>query len=213
MRFEEWEPIYLEIIKDMGYDRTGDEQSARILSGILMGMERSRLADIKALEKLVSGRDVLVCGNAPDLSDDLKDMDTADYCIIAADGAAAVLINSGVVPHIIVTDLDGDIEEEVEAGRQGALLVVHAHGDNIPAIQSIVPGLSNVIGTTQAAPIENVHNFGGFTDGDRCVFLAQHFGASSITLTGFDFDDPDVTDSKKKKLGWARRLIDLVLRM
>ena len=32
-----------------------------------------------------------------------------------------------------------------------------------------------------------VHNFGGFTDGDRCVFLANHFKAKKIILLGMDF--------------------------
>jgi uncharacterized Rossmann fold enzyme len=29
-----------------------------------------------------------------------------------------------------------------------------------------------------------------------------------VTLFGFDYDDPDVNDVKKKKLGWAKRLIE-----
>ena len=32
-----------------------------------------------------------------------------------------------------------------------------------------------------------VNNFGGFTDGDRCVFLANHFKANKIILLGMDF--------------------------
>ena len=31
------------------------------------------------------------------------------------------------------------------------------------------------------------HNFGAFTDGDRCVFLANHFKAKKIILLGMDF--------------------------
>ena len=33
----------------------------------------------------------------------------------------------------------------------------------------------------------NIHNFGGFTDGDRCVFLANRFKAKKIILFGMDF--------------------------
>ncbi len=115
------------------------------------------------------------------------------------------------MPHIIVTDLDGDVEAETEASRMGAVMVVHGHGDNIPIIGSIVPKLCNVVGSTQAVPLANVHNFGGFTDGDRCVFLARELGASAIVLIGFDFSDPHVNAIKRKKLEWARKLIDIIL--
>ncbi|KAF5423700.1 MAG: hypothetical protein C5S45_00565, partial [Candidatus Methanocomedens sp.] len=89
-----------------------------------------------------------------------------------------VLMDMGIVPHIIVTDLDGDVKAEIKASQAGAVMVVHGHGDNIPIIMSIVPKLCNVVGSTQTVPLDNVHNFGGFTDGDRCVFLARELGAS-----------------------------------
>ena len=208
MKFNEWEPLYREIINDMGYDPDQDALSARILSEMLFEIKRS--ASLKTLFELIKDNDVLVCGNAPCLGEDLLKIEPSEYCIIAADGATAVLVNAGIVPHIIVTDLDGDIEAQIEANSQGAVMVVHAHGDNIPAINSVVPQLGNIIGSTQAQPLENVFNFGGFTDGDRCVFLAKEFQASGIMMIGFDFNDPDVTDVKKKKLKWAKKLISLV---
>ncbi|MCD4845395.1 MAG: DUF115 domain-containing protein [Methanosarcinales archaeon] len=209
MKFNEWGPLYREIINDMGYDPNQDAHSARILSEMLFDINRS--ASLETLFELIEDNDVLVCGNAPCLGDDLLKIKPSDYCIIAADGATAVLMNTGIVPHIIVTDLDGDIEAQIEANSQGAIMVVHAHGDNIPVINSVVPRLGNIIGSTQARPLENVFNFGGFTDGDRCVFLAKEFGASDIIMIGFDFSDPDVTDIKKKKLKWAKRLISRIL--
>jgi len=208
MKFNEWEPLYREIINDMGYDPDQDALSARILSEMLFEIKRS--ASLKTLFELIKDNDVLVCGNAPCLGEDLLKIEPSEYCIIAADGATAVLMNAGIVPHIIVTDLDGDIEAQIEANSQGAVMVVHAHGDNIPAINSVVPQLGNIIGSTQAQPLENVFNFGGFTDGDRCVFLVKEFQASGIIMIGFDFNDPDVTDIKKKKLKWAKKLISLV---
>jgi hypothetical protein len=208
MKFNEWEPLYREIINDMGYDPDQDAHSARILSEMLFDIKRS--APLKTLFELIKDNDVLVCGNAPCLGEDLLKIEPSEYCIIAADGATAVLMNAGIVPHIIVTDLDGDIEAQIEANRQGAVMVVHAHGDNFHAINSVVPQLGNIIGSTQAQPLENVFNFGGFTDGDRCVFLAKEFQASGIIMIGFDFNDPGVTDIKKKKLKWAKKLISLV---
>jgi len=68
-----------------------------------------------------------------------------------------------------------------------------------------------VVGTTQARPLQHVHNFGGFTDGDRAVFAAQSLGAASITLLGFDLDDTRVDPIKRAKLAWARRLLGQIL--
>jgi uncharacterized Rossmann fold enzyme len=67
------------------------------------------------------------------------------------------------------------------------------------------------MGTVQCQPSEGIYNFGGFTDGDRAVFLAKEMGAASIDLLGCDFDDQSVTPRKKKKLAWARKLICLAL--
>jgi len=74
-----------------------------------------------------------------------------------------------------------------------------------------VPRLRKVIGTTQSRPTNGLYNFGGFTDGDRAVFLAKHLDALKIILIGFDFEDESVTLRKHKKLIWAKRLIDLAL--
>jgi len=211
MRFDDWEPIYLEIIRDMGYDRVKDEFSARKLSEMLSSMLPSRIVSLDSLQALIKSKDVLICGNARTLKAELNDVDLIDYCIIAADGATEVLMNKGVVPDIIVTDLDGAVESEIEASQKGAIMVVHAHGDNIHVINHVLTRLYNIIGSTQVAPLKNVYNFGGFTDGDRCVFLARGFGVSSITLIGFDFDDINVSDIKKKKLDWARKLIEIAM--
>jgi uncharacterized Rossmann fold enzyme len=211
MRFEDWEPIYQEIIRDMGYDRVKDEYSASKLSDLLSGMDPSRIVSLDSLQTLIKSKDVLICGNAPTLKAELNDIELTDYCIIAADGATEVLMNKGIVPDIIVTDLDGAVETEIEASRKGAIMVVHAHGDNIQVISRVLTRLYNIIGTTQSAPLKNVYNFGGFTDGDRCIFLARGFGASGITMIGFDFDDINISDIKKKKLGWARKLIAMEL--
>jgi uncharacterized Rossmann fold enzyme len=67
-----------------------------------------------------------------------------------------------------------------------------------------------VIPTCQCRPPEYLFNFGGFTDGDRCLFLADAFDAASVILIGFDFDDPDVPPLKKEKLKCAEKLIEIV---
>ncbi len=202
MEFKDWEPIYEEILLDFGWSREKDEEAAMQLSRLLAG----KASNLSTLKNKLEGKDVLVCGNALTLSNDLDRITTERYLIIAADGATSALLEKGIVPDMIVTDLDGYIPDEIEANRKGALMIVHAHGDNMKRLEA-VRDMENVIGTTQAAPLANVYNFGGLSDGDRCVFLAHSFGARSIKLAGFDFTDEKVTYIKKKKLKWAQRLI------
>lgn len=214
MKFEEWEPIYRLILDDMHFDRIYDENSARLLSKMLETKARKKIPDIieiELLEKTIHGKDVLVCGKAPSLKDDIKNIDFKKYVTIAADGATSVLMNISIIPDIIVTDLDGNMDDEAKANDLGAIVVVHAHGDNMDALGEELPRLKRVIGTTQSRPLTNVYNFGGFTDGDRSVFLAKEMGAKSITLIGFDFTDENVTPLKKKKLIWAEKLINMIL--
>ncbi|MDP2218087.1 MAG: DUF115 domain-containing protein [Methanolobus sp.] len=204
MEFAKWEPVYSRILEDMGFSRKEDERAALILSRLL---DHSRTADVSVLHELIGEKNVLVCGNAPCLKEELGSVDAGNHVVIAADGAAAVVLDFGVVPDIIVTDLDGDVGKEIIANNRGSLMVVHAHGDNIDKLERYVPLLHSIVGSTQSVPLKNVYNFGGFSDGDRCVFLAKEFGAAKIILIGFDFNDEDVTPTKKKKLQWAKRLI------
>jgi len=51
---------------------------------------------------------------------------------------------------------------------------------------------------------------GGLTDGDRAVFLADHFGASRIVLAGFDFGDEvahPIAPERQRKFIWGALLI------
>ena len=209
MRFEQWERLYLEIIDFFGYSREEDELSARILDELLNG---NRIADSE-LERLIMGKDVSVIGNAPSLEKAL-DASRPAGTIIAADQATSVLMKRGIVPDIITTDLDGEMEDQIEANNRGAVVIVHAHGDNMELVKRWAPRFrGNVVGTTQSTPFGPIRNFGGFTDGDRAVFLADHFGAKRITLIGFDFDNVNEEDEKKrdtklKKLDWAYVLIE-----
>ncbi len=208
--FAAWEPIYERILADFGFDRTGDEEAALLLSKMLTEENTVSLSELKAM---ISGKIVLVCGNAPKLRAELSEIDLSSFVIIAADGAAAVLMDLGRVPEVICTDLDGnseaDIEKEILACEKGALVLIHAHGDNTDKLEKYVSRFKRFIATTQAGPFDRVHNFGGFSDGDRCVFVAKEFGAASVRLAGFDFEDPGVNPIKKKKLVWAKELIEV----
>jgi 2-amino-4-hydroxy-6-hydroxymethyldihydropteridine diphosphokinase len=212
MRFEDWEPLYQEILDDFGFSRERDEEAARLLFDLMKSGPNS--SEILAMaSKLVHCQYVVVCGNAPTLKAELEEFLSApgSKIFIAADGATSVLLKAGVIPEIIVTDLDGCMEDILQANEMGSIVVVHAHGDNQDLIRKYVPQLGNVIGTTQSRPLPCLYNFGGFTDGDRCVFFARYHGASDIELIGFDFDDASVTPRKHKKLSWAKRLIEVAI--
>lgn len=203
MRYDEWEPYYKAILEDFGWTPEGDEAAARLLSLMLpypsYEMQKAR--------ELIEGKDVLVCGKAPCLKKELEGIERQKYTIIAADGSVSTLLRHGIVPDIIVSDLDGSHRDILKANKKGAIIFAHAHADNIENIKSLVPELMNVIGTTQSEPLHNIFNFGGFSDGDRCVFIAREFNAKSIKIIGFDLDDKKVTRKKLKKLMWARKLL------
>lgn len=202
MEYSDWEPHYREILEYFGFDRAGDEEAARILASLL---DRDNLI---SLVTITDGNEVTVCGNAPCLKDEIAKIRGV---VFAADAAAEVLEDNGIRPDAVFTDLDGTTDRLLAMNREGTIVVIHAHGDNIPLLKHWVPRFpGNIVGTTQAAPLPHVHNFGGFTDGDRAVFAAHEFGASQITLVGFDLDDRNVDPMKRGKLFWARKLLALI---
>ncbi|HJK77516.1 MAG TPA: DUF115 domain-containing protein [Methanocorpusculum sp.] len=205
MKAEEWEPYYSEILDFFGFSREDDERAAQILAELL---PRDNIA---MLRDAVWGRDCIVCGNAPSLAAEIRSTDFSGKVIIAADAAARVLLHAGHRPEVILSDIDGMDDDFLAMNDQGTILVLHAHGDNIPLVRSWVPKVRGpVVGTTQATPLAHVYNFGGFSDGDRCVFCAYELGAAHVTLIGFDLDDRSVDPVKHGKLMIARKLLKLL---
>ena len=101
-------------------------------------------------------------------------------------------------------------------GRTKIPIIVHAHGDNQDKLE-IVKDFANVVGTTQTEEFGKMKNFGGFTDGDRCVFLAEFFNADKIVLIGMDFGQEIGKYSKHKvvnrktklkKLKFGKRILE-----
>jgi uncharacterized Rossmann fold enzyme len=202
MDYKTWEPHYREILEYFGLDRAADEEAARLLASLL------ECDNLLSLASLTGGNKVTVCGNAPCLRNELGKI---TGIVFAADAAAEVLDSHGIFPDAIFTDLDGATDRFVELNNEGTIIVIHAHGDNVPLLKHWVPRFKGkVVGTTQAAPLPHVYNFGGFTDGDRAVFAADELGASQITLAGFDLDDQNVDPMKRGKLRWARKLLALI---
>jgi uncharacterized Rossmann fold enzyme len=208
MDFNEWAPLYREILAEFGFSEEADVEAAKVLDGLLPDNP-----PIDRLKNIIEGQTVNVFGAGPTL-EEIEEFPVGPS--IVADGATSFFIERGVVPDVIVTDLDGNMPDIIEANKRGSLIVVHAHGSNIPEIKKYVPEFNSPIGTTQAEAFGKLYNFGGFMDGDRCVFLARQFDAREIRIYGIDFKNPVMgkyTLSKnpaltKRKLVWAERLIN-----
>ena len=193
MTIKGWESKYGEILKEFGYSRKKDSQSCKLLDLLLSN--RTRVVEIK---DLIESKPVFIVGAGPSLASCIPILKKySKITKIVADGATRALIENNLRPDIVVTDLDGDITTLKRVGRTGTIMVVHAHGDN-PDKLSLVKNFKNCIGTTQTKPFGRIHNFGGFTDGDRCVFLANHFKAKKIILFGMDFGTTVGSFSKTK---------------
>lgn len=223
MNLDIWFSWYKEILNEFGFSQNDDERSAKILNNLLKEHNGLNKDEIKIKNK------VIVFGAGPSLKrniNELKELNLNNFTLIAADGATTALLEENIIPDIIVTDLDGQMDDIIKANNEGAILVVHAHGNNVEKIEKYVPKLKRVFGTTQSTPLKNVHDFGGFTDGDRCLFLAVEFGVSFIVLAGMDFGKivtkysrPDLEnledkadEIKAKKLEYAVKLIEWIIK-
>jgi hypothetical protein len=145
-----------------------------------------------------------------------SELDTlsGDRTIISAGSATSRLMRAGIRPDIIVSDLDGEVEYDIRANNEGALIFAHAHGDNIATIERVLPLLKGpIVPTVQCQPFGPVYNFGGFTDGDRSYLIAKHFEVEDVRFLGWDLKyvfpkegvDPRI---KLKKLMWAEKIIN-----
>ena len=189
-----WKKRYSEILKEFRYDEKEDKESAILLNSILKKSDAS-----KKITDLIKGKTVFVIGSGPSLSLAIPKLKKYKKIVkIAADSSIKPLVENGIIPDIVVTDLDGDENTLKKIGKTNSIFVVHAHGDNIEKLD-LVKKFKNCIGTTQSTPFSKIENFGGFTDGDRCVFLANHFQAKKVILFGMDFGERIGKFSKTKK--------------
>lgn len=208
MNLENWLSFYDEILEEFGFSEKRDRHTASLLNAFL------KRPNLERLEDLIKGKDINIFGAGPSLE---RLESIPEGVNIAADGACSFLMESGVVPDMVVTDLDGRIEDILEANKRGAIVMLHAHGDNMDKIKRHAKEFSDLYGTTQTRPFGNLLNFGGFTDGDRAGFIAEHFKAAVISFYAVEFEEPPGRysftkprdlEKKKKKLVWAKRLVE-----
>ena len=207
-----WKTKFKEIRKEFGYLEKDDFLSAKKLNSLI-----KKKFIKKELQNIIKNKTVFIIGAGPSLSKSLVYIKKCENVTkIVADGAVRALLEKGIKPDILVTDLDGDLFSIKKIGRTNIPIIVHAHGDNYDKLQ-IVKKFSNVIGSTQTDRFGKMMNFGGFTDGDRCVFLAEFFNAKKIVLIGMDFGQEIGKYSKHKvmnrktkikKLKFGKRILE-----
>lgn len=216
MKFIDWFPYYQNIRQEFGYSTQKDQEAANMLSKMI----KRKALNISFLRDKIFGKQVMVIGADPSLENNIKFIKkNRKYVRIVADGAVQALMENNIKPDIVVTDLDGNSSFLQRAEEMGAIMLVHAHGDNIEILKKIVPKFKHLIGSTQVMPVENVYNFGGFTDGDRCVFLAEEFKAREIVLVSMNlghhigrYSKKIINDSelKKAKMKAGKRLLEML---
>ena len=212
MTIRGWKTRYREIRGIFEYKESDDIASAKKLNSIL-----TKKISSSNIKKNVSGNTVFVIGAGPSLDDTITVIKKYQSVTkIVADGAVQALIKHKIRPDVLVTDLDGDIKSIKKIASTNIPIIIHAHGDNKEQLD-IAKKFKNKFGTTQSVKFGRLENFGGFTDGDRFVFLAENFKANKIILFGMDFGNTIGKYSKHvirdrnlklKKLACGKKLLE-----
>lgn len=225
MKWDDWQGFYWNIVERLNLSPDDDRAATKLLSSLLTNVDTASL--LTKLDAIIRENIVVVCGAGPSLERHLNEIqEYAEYdnaVFVAVDGASTAFVHAAHHCEIVVTDLDGDINHIRALIDQGALGIVHAHGDNMDVVEPVVPMLGPVLGSTQVEPKGNIHLWGGFTDGDRACFIVTHYGPERVILAGMDFGtivgrwsksshDSDFLASERKrvKLEIAQEMIALL---
>ena len=184
---------------------------------------KNRQANLDALkEKLLAASKVVIVG-ASVKEIDFVNFDFENSIVIAADGSVGGVV--GLVNiACVVTDFDGNPHLD-KVAKEGVTFVAHAHGDNRNRWRESLDKWSrletppNLILTHQVTEsINGMHNFGGFTDGDRAVCLAINLGVpiKKISLLGFstteigEWSGQTNPERKMEKLDWMLKILQII---
>jgi len=188
-----WLELYDVIRSLLGFSLEDDLEAGRLADSLMLeALLRGRAAGMEEVcGVILESRRVCVTGAAATLARQINDVWGCD-AVIAADGSSCLLLDNGVVPDIVVTDLDGPLSCILRANTEGGRVVVHSHGDNMDMVVAVSPYLTRVLYTVQVKAVAAVV-IGGFTDGDRALALVLHClrhyggGTGEVVLLGMDF--------------------------
>ena len=219
---------YKGIIALLDFSEVEDVKSRDIMHDILSQREYNLEYNILHLEKLfLKFTKIMIFGGGPDAeyfvnyiheNRDFKNL-SENVLIIAVDGITELLYENRIIPDIIFTDLDGIFLETINRPEfKKTSFIIHAHGDNIKKIKIFGKFLHSskyLIGTTQVETKIPIINHGGFTDGDRALFLISNFLKEhhNVYIFGFDFggivgkySKPNLMSDQKAKSIKKRKL-------
>jgi len=144
------------------------------------------------IRDLIYNRRAVVVGAGPNVLNTLdvyKNIRKSSDVIIVADGAVKAVLEKGFKPNIVVSDLDGDPKYLLEAYKLGSKFIILCHGDNIDKIILYSRFFKDIFLTSQIISLPPyILNLGGFTDGDRAIYIATRFKAKKILLVGMEFN-------------------------
>ncbi len=224
-----------EIRRDFGWRLQDDLDSAKDLLWycesksklVPSWSQNGRRQTTSELQNALNFSPLTILGAAAE-PEDVNDAILEGQRLIAADGAVGVL-NESEYPGIawdsllcIVSDGDGEMADLMKAAQKGVPFVLHAHGDNvkqwIELLEVLILHNTPLILTHQTPEnLQEMHNPGGFTDGDRavCFALSQNVAIEQIHLRGFRTDSigrwtgRTNPERKMRKLEWMSRVLDI----
>ncbi|MHA1228669.1 MAG: 6-hydroxymethylpterin diphosphokinase MptE-like protein [Candidatus Hodarchaeales archaeon] len=229
MKWKDWKTFYYNILTTLNIEEKSDIQSCKVLEDKLQPFMDLSFSRTQEKLRILFSYPLLIAGAGPSLENDVKTLITSTtartFSLVSCDGSTSLFKELNIKPDVVFTDLDGD-HSSIEWGiKNGSLVIIHAHGDNITLVKSFISKNQNllskgaILGTCQCYTEKYLLNYGGFTDGDRAIFTAFHYQSPIIGLIGFDLgktigkystlNSPSIknSDRKIKKLEIAKYLI------
>lgn len=119
---------------EYGYSTEKDQKAAEMLSNMI----KRKALRVSQIQKKIEGKEILVIGAGPSLEKNIEFIKkNKKYVKIAADGVVEILLNKKIRPDLVVSDLDGNPKYLRMAEKLGAIMVIHAHGDNIDNLEKM----------------------------------------------------------------------------
>ena len=181
-----------------------------------------RAETLKRLQEEIASAETVVLVGAGVRTESMEREWDDKTVFIAADGAVGACLGR-VDVLCVVSDLDGEPHLS-EAAQQGIPLIIHAHGDNVEAWNRCLRqwassgGIPLVLTHQSDEVYSDMHNVGGFTDGDRAACFLAWLGLESekVRYVGFASDHvgpwSGTTEPARKlaKLAWMDQILHLI---